>query len=432
MFETFKNAWKIRELRQKILYTLMILLIFRLGSFVPVMGVDLAVVGAQVDRLSILNLLNLMTGGALGQFTIFAMGISPYITASIILQLLTIAIPSLEKLAKEEDGKQKINQYTRYSSVVLAMIQGMGTLYGMGRSALIGGLQMSGWAYFGALFVIGVTLTAGTAITIWIGERINEKGIGNGISLLIFTGIASRVLPMGISFVQGAINGTMAIWILPILLLIILVIIVGIVFVDLGVRRVPVQYAKRVVGRKMFGGQTTHLPMKVNSTGVMPLIFAMSILSLPQMISQFWPTSGFAIFMANWLSPTNLAGNIGIIYYILYALLILFFTYFYTSISFNPIEISKNMQQNGGFIPGIRPGRPTSDYLMRISNKLTIFGAFFLTVLAIIPTLLYHLVVGGNSPFGPTSMLIMVSVALETTKQLESQMLMRHYKGFLG
>lgn len=432
MFETFRNAWKIRELRQKILYTLMILLVFRLGSFVPVMGVDLAVVSASVSQYSILNLLNLMTGGALGQFTIFAMGISPYITASIILQLLTIAIPALEKMAKEEDGKEKINQYTRYSAVVLAMVQGMGTLYGMGRSALIGGAQMTGWQYFGVLFVIGITLTAGTAITIWIGERINEKGIGNGISLLIFTGIASRVLPMGIQFVQSAIAGTMQFWILPVLLLIILVIIVGIVYVDLGVRRVPVQYAKRVVGRKMYGGQSTHLPMKVNSTGVMPLIFAMSILSLPQMIGQFWPGSGFANFMTNWLSPTTAAGNIGILYYILYALLILFFTYFYTSISFNPIEISKNMQQNGGFIPGIRPGRPTSDYLMRISNKLTIFGAFFLTVLAIIPTLGYHLIVGGNSPFGPTSMLIMVSVALETTKQLESQMLMRHYKGFLG
>lgn len=425
MFETFKNAWKIRDLRRKILYTLMILLVYRLGSFVPVMGVDVAAIGAATQQYSVLGLLDLMTGGSFGQFTIFAMGISPYITASIILQLLTIAIPSMEKMSKEEDGRKKINEITRYAAIGLAMVQAVGTIYGMRGSVILGYSAMSGWERFATFAMISITLSAGTAITMWMGERIDEKGIGNGISLLIFTGITSRVLPTIIGYIGSIAIGAMSIWLLPLMLIGLAVIIVGIVFVDLGVRRVPVQYAKRVVGRKMYGGQSTHIPMKVNSTGVMPLIFAMSIMSFPQIIAQFWPNSAFYVWYTKWL------GTGTPIYYIFYALLILFFTYFYTTISFNPVEIAKNMQQNGGFIPGIRPGRPTSDYLMRISNKLTFFGACFLTVLAIVPTVGIHLITGARSAFGPTSLLIMVSVAIETTKQLESMMLMRHYKGFL-
>lgn len=440
MFKTLVNAWKIKDLRMKILFTLLLILIYRLGSFIPIPGVNAATLGAVAEQYDILSFLNLLTGGAFGEFSIFAMGISPYITGSIIINLLTIAIPALERLAKQEDGREKIEKITRYTGIGLAFVQSIGIVLSL-RSY---GIVNEGVSPFFTYLTIGIVSTAGTAFLVWLGERITEKGIGNGISMLIFASIAARVLPTVIQYIKMFFDptyagGNLAWWILPILIVLLLVLIVGVVYIDKGVRRIPVQYAKRVVGRKMYGGQSTHIPMKVNANGVMPLIFAMTLIQFPAMILQIADPSGlssmqngvtegvgwFTRFYVNFLSEGT------VVYYIVYALLIVAFAYFYTTISFNPIEISKNLQQNGGFIPGIRPGRATSDYLKRISGRLTMFGAIFLAVIAIIPAVLLG-IVGLRSAFGPTSLLIMVSVALETTDQLESQMLMRHYKGFLG
>ncbi|MEL7609587.1 MAG: preprotein translocase subunit SecY [Bacillota bacterium] len=423
MFKTLINAWKVKDIRSKILYTLLLVLIYRLGSFIPVPGVNTAYIAYMADQYDILSFLNLLSGGAFGDFTIFAMGITPYITASIIIQLLAIAVPALERLSKEEDGKQKMERITRYTGVALAFIQSVGIVLGLGQSAVLNQGIMT-------YLTIGVVSTAGTAFLMWMGERITEKGVGNGISLLIFTSIAARVPITVINYGRAFFDptyagGNLAWWVIPIILLMLAVLITGVVFIDKGVRKIPVQYAKRVVGRKMYGGQTTHIPMKANANGVMPLIFAMTLIQFPGMIAQFWPDSGFYDFYVKYLGTGTW------IYYAIYALLIIAFAYFYTTISFNPIEISKNLQQYGGFIPGIRPGRATSDYLSRISSRLTLFGALFLAVIAIAPTLVLH-AFGTKSMFGPTSLLIMVNVALETSAQLESQMLMRHYKGFLG
>lgn len=421
MFKTFVNAWNVKDIRTKILYTLLLIVIYRLGSFIPVPGVNAAAFAAAAEKFDILSFLNLLSGGSFGQFSIFAMGISPYITGSIIIQLLTIAIPALERLAKEEDGRQKIERITRYTGIGLALVQSIGIVTGLQRSS--GNVLLN--PGFISYVTIGIVCTAGTAFLVWLGERITEKGIGNGISFIIFTSIISQVPQTVVSLVSGVIGGRYLWWILPILLVFALVLIVGVVAVDRAVRRIPVQYAKRVVGRKLYGGQSTNIPFKANANGVMPLIFAMTLMSLPGMIGQFWPERGFYSFYEKFLAPGT------IIYYVLYALLIVGFAYFYSTISFNPIEISKNLQQNGGFIPGIRPGKPTSDYLGKISNRLTLFGAFFLMIIAIVPTIFMNLF-GMQSTFGPTSLLIMVSVALETSSQLESMLLMRHYKGFLG
>jgi preprotein translocase subunit SecY len=425
MFQTLVNAWKIKDIRKKILYTMLLVLIYRLGSFIPIPGINSQAIAAAASQYDILGFLNLLSGGAFGEFTIFAMGISPYITGSIIINLLTIAIPALEKLSKEEDGREKIEQITRYTGIGLALVQSVGIVLGLGKGVLISQENL-----FLTYLTIGLTATAGTAFLVWLGERITEKGIGNGISMIIFASIVSQVPRTVIGLGKGFFDptnpgGNLGLWMLPVLILVVLVLIVGVVFIDQGVRRITVQYAKRVVGRKMYGGQSTHIPLKANANGVMPLIFAMTIIQFPGMIAQFWPNSAFYSFYKNYL------GQGTPIYYVIYALLIVAFAYFYTTISFNPIEISKNLQQYGGFIPGIRPGRATSDYLSRISNRLTLFGALFLAVIAIIPALLMG-IMGIRSMFGPTSLLIMVSVALETSSQLESQMLMRHYKGFLG
>lgn len=423
MFKTLINAWKVKDIRSKILFTLLLILIYRLGSFIPIPGVNTAYVAYMADQYDILSFLNLLSGGAFGDFTIFAMGITPYITGSIIINLLTIALPALERLSKQEDGKEKIERITRFTGIGLAFVQSIGIVLGLGQSAVLNPGIMT-------YLTIGAVSTAGTAFLMWLGERITEKGVGNGISLLIFTSIAARV-PLSVYnygrafFDPTYAGGNIALWVLPIVLLMLVVLVTGVVFIDRGVRKIPVQYAKRVVGRKMYGGQTTHIPMKANANGVMPLIFAMTLIQFPGMIAQFWPDSGFYDFYVQYL------GSGTWIYYIIYTLLIIAFAYFYTTISFNPIEISKNLQQYGGFIPGIRPGRATSDYLSRISSRLTLFGALFLAVIAIVPTLVLH-AFGSQSMFGPTSLLIMVSVALETSSQLESQMLMRHYKGFLG
>lgn len=426
MLETIRNAWKNTELRKKILFTLLILLIYRIGVYIPVAGVNADFIAEQVGKYSILGLMDIMSGGALGNFTLFAMGITPYINASIIMQLLTFAIPALERIAKDdENGKEKLAKYTRYLTIALALVQSVAIIIGMGSGAIYP-IAGSTWLTY---ITIGMTLTAGMALTMWLGEQITEKGVGNGISLLIFINIVSRVptlLGMGIEYIK--LNATYAWWILPIVIAIV-AIIAGVVFVDLGQRRIPVQYAKRVVGRKMYGGQSTHIPMKVNSSGVLPLIFASTFCSLPGMIAQFWPNSAFTLWYDKWLG----AGTV--IYAIIFALLIIFFSFFYSQMVFNPIDMSKNLQQQGGFIPGIRPGKATSDYLARINNRLVIFGAVFLAIIAMLPMIIGN--VGGFGrniavTFGSTSLLIMVSVALETSKQLESQMLMRHYRGFLN
>ena len=422
MFETFKNAWKIEDLRKKILYTLMMLLVYRIGSFIPVPGVDSSFIKNLIDQGGLLGFFDIMSGGAFGNFTIFALSVTPYINSSIIMQLLTVAIPKLERLSKEgEDGRKKIARYTRYFTVVLAFLQAFGITFGLARSA--GALlQSNAWTYI----IVSLTLTAGTAFLMWLGEQITDKGIGNGISLIIFTSIISRapisvVKLWNLAFRAKAIHPAY----LLVMMVFMIALIAGVIYIDQGERRIPVQYSKRVVGRKMYGGQSTHIPMKVNSSGVLPIIFAVSILAVPQTIAQFMSQdSGFVLWVQKWFTQDKP------IYAVLYALLIVFFTYFYTQITFNPVDIADNLKQYGGFVQGIRPGKPTSDYLMRISNRLTLVGAIYLALVAILPIALTAITKVPMS-FGGTAILILVGVALETTKELEAQMLMRHYKGFL-
>lgn len=430
MFQTLRNAWKIPDLRKKILYTLLMLLIFRLGSFIPVPGLTADAIGQMMGGFAegMQGLINNFSGGALERGSIFAMSITPYINSSIIIQLLTVAIPALEKLQKEgEEGRKKISQYTRYGAVILGFIQASGLYIGL-KGNIIGGASVMNF------IIIVLTFTAGTAFLMWLGEEITDKGIGNGISLLIFTGIVSRGPAMIQSLRATLFSGdTVSIQSVITLIVILAIAMIAIGFVVLmndAERRIPVQYAKRVVGRKMYGGQSTHIPMKLAMAGVIPIIFAVSIMSFPQTISMFIygqnaPTTGF------WAAILRLFQQTHPFYIILYFLLILFFTYFYTAIQFNPIEVSNNMKKNGGFIPGIRPGKPTSDYIAKILSKITLFGALFLAVIAIFPILLAFIPNLGGISIGGTSLLIVVGVALETTKQMESQMLMRHYKGFL-
>ena len=421
MLETFRNAWRVEELRKKILYTLMMLLVYRLGGIIPTPFIDTEVIASAISSMSVLGMIDFINGQNFSNFTIFAMGIQPYITSSIIMQLLTIAIPSLEKLQKEgEEGRKKIAEITRVVTIALGCIMAIGIILGFGSGAMARGED----ANFLDYALVFLTLAAGTALTMWIGERITQNGVGNGISLLIFVGIIASFPGQVYTGIQSVILNPMSAWAIPVVIVGIIVLVVGIVFVDSGQRRIPVQYAKRMVGRKMYGGQSTHIPMKVNSTGVMPLIFAISIIQFPGLIAQFWPTSGFALWYGRWFNASSW------VYMVVYALLILFFTYFYTSISFNPTEMSKNLQQNGGFIPGIRPGKPTADYLSRISNRITLFGAIFLALIATIPSAILALT-GNSTPFTATGILIVVSVAMETTQQLEAQMMMRHYKGFM-
>ena len=415
MLEKMKSAWRIPELRKKIIYTFGMLLLYRLLCCIPVPGVNIAAVSDAVKNFSVLDFMNMMTGGSFQNMTIMAMGITPYINASIILQLLTVAIPTLEKLAKEgPEGRKKITEWTRYLTVVLAFIQAVGLVFAMRATAKEGFL----W-----YVVIGLSMAAGTSLAMWIGERITEKGIGNGISLLIMAGIVSNMFNWATSALAGMVDGSVSVIAVVAIVVAFLAMIVAITYVDMGERRVPVQYAKRVVGRKMYGGQSTHIPMKLNSTGVMPLIFGFAILQFPATIFAFFPSSGINLWWSNFQA--------GIWYQVVLAVLIIAFTYFYTSITFNPVDISKNLQQNGGIIPGIRQGRATTDYLSRVSSRLTLFSALFLAVLATIPTMLTR-IFGINAPFGASSVLIAVSVGIETIRQVEAQMVMRHHKGFLG
>lgn len=396
------------------------LIIFRLGASIPVPGIDKAKLATLfTGDNGLLGFFNLMSGGAFKNFTLFALGITPYITASIILNLLQIAFPeTIGAMAKEgEEGRKKMVQWTRYGTVVLALIQSIGMSMGLFRNAFISYNTLS-------IVVSVMTLTAGTAFLMYLGEKVTENGIGNGISLFIFAGIIARVPADVLVTFQKVQAGEVNPLNVGLFAVIAIMIIAGIIYIQQGTRKIPVQYAKRVVGRKMYGGQSTHIPLKVNQAGVIPIIFAVSILMFPMTIAQFIPNSGFAIFMKTWFSQSS------ILYNLLYALLILFFTYFYTFVTFNVEEMSENMKKNGGFIPGIRPGKPTTEYLEKTLKRITLAGAIFLALIAVLPNLV--LAFGSlQVQFGGTSLLIAVGVALETMKQIEAQMVMRHYQGFL-
>ena len=443
MIQTLRNAWKVQELRNKLLFTLFALLIFRLGSAIPVPFVNTKVLadymGAQ--SASIFNLLNVMSGDAFAQATVFALSIQPYINSSIIIQLLTIAIPALERLSRDggEEGKKKIAAITRYTTVGIALIQAFG-YYTM--INYYGVLEVSGvWP----AIVIIAAFTAGSAFVMWLGEQITEFGIGNGISVILFAGIISRGPSMVSSMITGVRNWandvsaetatTLHPVFIPLILIGMVLLVFFVVFISNAERRIPVQYAKRVVGRKMYGGQSTHLPIKVNMSGVMPVIFAQAIASIPATIGMFVPaaqTEG-----TGWYKFLEVFDSTGLLYSIIYFLLIVLFSYFYNTIQFNPVEVSNNLKKNGGFVPGFRPGKPTSDFLAKVISRITMIGALYLAVVALLPAITGGIMhacgstVGSRLAIGGTSVIIVVGVALETVKQLEAQLMMRHYKGFL-
>ncbi|MBQ7521192.1 MAG: preprotein translocase subunit SecY, partial [Clostridia bacterium] len=422
-----RNVWRVPELRKKLLYTFFMLLIYRLVSVIPVPGLDPTnMVGATNDY-QVLSLLSMMTGNAFSQLTIMAMGISPYINASIIMQLLTIAIPALERLQKDggEEGKKKINRITRYVTVGLAALQAVGIIMALNNQYQV---ITSGYQNFWGYCYIGIVMAGGTALAMWIGERITKNGIGNGISLLIFAGIISNLFNGILGAVQRVFNGggMAAVGQLATIVIATLVILVVVTYVDMAERRIPVQYAKRVVGRKMYGGQSSHIPLKLLAVGVLPLIFAYSFMAFPgTVLAIVARNSGVYQWWTDNMTQSSP------LYMIICALLFIAFSFFYTSITFNPQDIAKNIQQQGGHIPGIRTGSKTVEYLSRTSNRLTLFAALFLAILSTIPSLLtvWQQV---QIPFGASSILIAVSVAIETVRQVESQLVMRNYKGFLG
>jgi len=440
MFETLKNAFKVKEIRVKIWWTLLFILLYRLGCYIPVPGIGEGLItGDQLQNVSYLNIMSMMTGGALAQGTWFAMGISPYINSSIIIQLLTVAIPGLERMSKEgEDGRRKINSITRYVAIVLCVIQTIGILmnYGSNLEHIEGATSLTemlfGQKWLAYIAVI-LFYASGTAVTMWIGERITDYGVSNGVSILIFVGIISTAGQAALSSFGTIFTSTdrnvalTSFWKLIAYVVVIIFVFAGIVFVELAERKIPVQYAKQVKGRKMYGGQSSVIPIKVNANGVMPLIFAFSILSFPELImTMFWPKSDA---LAWW--QQNMGTN-SWLYMVILCLLILGFAYFYTTIQFSPEDISKNIQQNGGFIIGIRPGKPTTEYLKRVSNRITLFGAIFLALVALIPSIIFRFIDPTySSVFTATGMLIAVSVALEFNTALESQLMMKNYKGFL-
>ena len=432
MFKTLADAFKIKEVRNKIILTLVLLFVYRLGCWLPIPGIDAAALGVKVEGNSFLSLLSSVSGGALSQGSFLALGVSPYITSSIIIQLLSAVIPSWQRLAKEggADGRKKISQYTKIAALILAIAQAVGIAIGFNESLNFG---LFGNKILCYSFVV-LMLVSGAMFTVWLGEKITELGIGNGMSLLIFVGILSS-LGTGVmtnfqALGEGGKATQTAAWQLILFLVVLVAIFALVVFVDGGERKVGVQYAKQMKGRKMYGGQSTYIPIRVNANGVMPIIFASAILTFPQMLfSIFWPnaTGGFIGWWNKWVG----AGTW--VYAIVMSLLILAFAYFYTMLNFDTDQISRQIQQNGGFIPGIRPGKPTAQYLDGINKKITLFGAIFLAFMALIPTLLFTGIgLGGlNSAFSATGMLIVVSVALEFDKQLDAQLMMKNYRGFL-
>ncbi len=444
MFKTIKNAWSIPDLRKKILFTLLVIIVFRFGSVIPVPFLDAEALRALMDSVmgnnngTALSYLDMLSGGAFSNATLFAMGVSPYINSSIIMQLLTVAIRPLERLAKEgEEGRKKIATITRYVTVILGLIQGTAYYFYLRNSSVDGQnivLYRDGGSGVFVAFIIILAFTAGTALMMWMGEQINQKGIGNGISILLFAGIVAR-LPSTFNMLAEFFNlaiqspGTSGQYFVfvPLFVILFLAVIWIIVFMQDSERRIPVQYAKRVVGRKMYGGQSSHIPIKIAMSGVMPIIFASCILSIPSTIEMFMGgnVSGFWAGFFDAFSPN------GWLYSVLYFLLIIMFSYFYLTIQYNPVEMANNLRQNNGTIPGIRPGKPTSDFIAKILSKITLIGALFLALIALLPIVYAALTGMSGLSLGGTSILIIVGVALETMKQMESQMLMRHYKGFL-
>ena len=442
MFKIIKNAWAIPDLRRKMLYTILIIIVFRIGSALPVPFLDYAVLkeaiktATESDPGTLISYLNILSGGAFENATLFAMGVTPYINASIIMQLLTVAIPALERMSKEgEEGRKKIAKITRYATVVLGLIQGFAFymyLKNTGNVVLdsFGGKAFSGGTNFFVALLIILTFTAGSAVIMWMGEQINQKGIGNGISIILFAGIVSRGPQMALQvyswIVDGLSGNTKMLFLVPLMIVLFLAMIGFIVFMNSAERRIPVQYAKRVVGRKMYGGQSTHIPIKVNMSGVLPIIFASSIISIPGTIKLFaQPAEG-----SFWDKALSIFNTQGAGYAIVYFVLIILFAYFYVTIQYNPVEMANNLRKNSGAIPGIRPGKPTSDYIGKIISRITLIGALFLSVIAIAPIILAG-IAKVNIGMSGTSIIILVGVALETVQQIESQMLMRHYKGFL-
>ncbi len=426
MIQTIRKAWGIPELRKKIIFTALILLIFRIGNAIPVPYVNVAALETYLDQLSttVLGLYNVMSGGAFAQATIFALGVQPYINSSIIIQLLTIAIPALERMARDggEEGKKKIQSITRYTTIGIAVLQGWGYYMLMKNYGILN--QQSIWV---ALVII-VSFVAGSSFVMWMGEQITEFGVGNGISMILFAGILSRVPSMVSTMYSSIASGKMAWWMALLVVVGILALIVLVTFVNNAERRIPVQYAKRQVGRKMYGGQSSTLPMKVNMSGVLPVIFAQSIAMIPSTIAAFMKAPKEGTF---WYSFLQAIDTKSVLYMIFYFLMIIGFSYFYSTIQFNPVEISNNLKKNGGFIPGFRPGKPTADFIKKVLNKVTLFGAIYLGIVAILPLLIGKIIGNPALSIGGTSVIIVVGVALETVQALESQMLMRQYKGFL-
>lgn len=433
MFKTIRNAWHMPDLRKKLLFTLLIIIVFRIGSVIPVPFLDAAALSSAMNDLtnngSMFAYLDTLSGGAFSNATLFAMGVTPYINSSIIIQLLTVAIPALERLSKEgEEGRKKLATITRYVTVGLGLIQGIAYFMFLKQSKVLD--YTEGFDFFYSAVVIVLVFTAGTALMMWLGEQINQFGIGNGISILLFAGIVARFPVLVVQLTQFwdmAMQGDTKYFVLvPLFVVIFLGVMWVITFMQDAERRIPIQYAKRVVGRKMYGGQSSHLPIKVGLGGVLPIIFASSILSIPSTIKLIFPgITGF------WDSFINVFSQSSWLYAVLYFILIILFAYFYTSIQYNPIEMANNLRQNNGTIPGIRPGKPTTDFIARILSRITLIGALFLAVIAIVPIVYGKLTGMSSMSLGGTSIIIVVGVCLDTVKQMESQMMMRHYKGFL-
>ncbi|MCR4771920.1 MAG: preprotein translocase subunit SecY [Oscillospiraceae bacterium] len=428
MFQVFRNAWKIEELRKKIIFTLFIILLYRVGNAVPVPYINVAALKSYFDSMqdTALGLINVMSGSAFSNATIFALSIQPYINASIIIQLLCIAIPALERLQKEggEEGRKKISSITRYATVVIGLIQGAG-FYMLMRNY---GILNADAPRFWAAIVIVMTFCAGSALLMWLGEQITEFGIGNGISIILFASIISRLPTAVYRVIMNLSTGALSVVGFIGIIIGVAVIIVLIIYVTNAERRIPVQYSKRVVGRKMYGGQSTYLPMKVNMSGVMPIIFAQSIASIPATIASFMQKPSEGSFWDGFLKAIN---TDSILYMIIYFLLIIAFGYFYATIQFNPIEVANNLKKNGGFIPGFRAGKPTSEFISRVLNRITLFGSIYLGVVAALPIAFSRITKAAGISLGGTSIIIVVGVSIEIVQTLENQMLMRHYKGFL-
>ena len=427
MLETLRNAWAVKDIRRKILFTVFILIVFRIGSVIPVPFINTATLTSVTADNTFFSYLSVLTGGSLEYGAIFSLSVTPYINSSIIIQLLTVAIPALERLSKEgEEGKKKLAQITRYTTVILALLQGIAYFVYLNANGCIN--TNTKFTFWLAAVVIVLTLTAGSTLVMWLGEQIDTKGIGNGISMILFAGIISRADEAAVSLWTQAVELKNYIAVIAVLALFLLLI-VFVVWMTAAERRIPIQYAKRVVGNKMYGGQNTHIPIKVNMSGVMPVIFASSILMLPTMILSFITNSP----KNYWYEILELFSAQGVFYAIVYFVLIIGFAYFYATIQFNPVEMANNLRKNGGSIPGIRPGKPTVDFISKILSRITLMGAFFLSAVAILPIAVAAVPSMGvmGISIGGTSMLILVGVALDTVQNLESQMMMRHYKGFL-